>query len=191
MTAPLTGLTAAEVAERQARGRINRQASESNRTYGDILRENLFTFINGVFAFISVILLFLGRPGDVAAIIVVVFLNAIISILQEIRAKRQLDEISLLTRPRVKVLRDRQEAIIDPAEVVEGDILLLEPGIKSLPMALSLVMDRSKWMSPCSQGSRISSPSKRAIACTPGAFVCAVPLPMSPNRWGKPVPPIN
>ncbi|WNC60656.1 HAD-IC family P-type ATPase [Thermosynechococcus sp. QS41] len=128
MTAPLTGLTAAEVAERQARGRINRQASESNRTYGDILRENLFTFINGVFAFISVILLFLGRPGDVAAIIVVVFLNAIISILQEIRAKRQLDEISLLTRPRVKVLRDRQEAIIDPAEVVEGDILLLEPG---------------------------------------------------------------
>ncbi|MFN4066365.1 MAG: hypothetical protein ACK4K5_03995 [Thermosynechococcus sp.] len=38
MTAPLTGLTAAEVAERQARGRINRQVSESNRTYGDSLR---------------------------------------------------------------------------------------------------------------------------------------------------------
>ncbi|BCX11961.1 MAG: hypothetical protein KatS3mg067_0899 [Thermosynechococcus sp.] len=128
MTTPLIGLTAAEVAERQARGRINRQVSESNRTYGEILRENLFTFINGVFAFISVILIFLGRPGDVVAIVVVVFLNAIISIIQEIRAKRQLDAISLLSRPRVKVLRDRQEVIIDPAEVVEGDILLLAPG---------------------------------------------------------------
>ncbi|XFA72111.1 HAD-IC family P-type ATPase [Thermosynechococcaceae cyanobacterium Okahandja] len=124
----LSGLTAAEVAERQALGQGNRQVNESNRSYRDIFQENLFTFINGVFAFISVILLALGRPGDVIAIILVVFLNAIISIVQEIRAKRQLDAISLLTRPRVKVRRDRHDQIIEPAEVVAGDILLLEPG---------------------------------------------------------------
>ncbi|WP_227517414.1 HAD-IC family P-type ATPase [Parathermosynechococcus lividus] len=124
----LTGLTAAEVAKRQAQGQSNRQVNESHRTYREIFLENLFTFINGVFAFISVILLGLGRPGDVIAIVLVVFLNAIISIVQEIRAKRQLDAISVLTRPRVKVRRDRHNQVIDPAEVVVGDIVLLEPG---------------------------------------------------------------
>ncbi|WP_448514853.1 HAD-IC family P-type ATPase [Parathermosynechococcus lividus] len=124
----LTGLTAAEVAKRQAQGQSNRQVNESHRSYREIFLENLFTFINGVFAFISVILLGLGRPGDVIAIVLVVFLNAIISIVQEIRAKRQLDAISVLTRPRVKVRRDRHNQVIDPAEVVVGDIVLLEPG---------------------------------------------------------------
>lgn len=124
----LVGLTTAEVEACQAAGLTNAQGKESNRTYKDILRENFLTFINGVFFFISLVLVILGRPGDVIAIVLVVFLNTIISVIQEMRAKQQLDQIALLTRPRVTVIRDRQEQIIDPAAVVQGDILLAHPG---------------------------------------------------------------
>ncbi|MDG2990266.1 HAD-IC family P-type ATPase [Candidatus Synechococcus calcipolaris G9] len=124
----LIGLTTAEVIACQEAGLTNAQGKESNRSYKDILRENFLTFINGVFFFISLVLVILGRPGDVIAIVLVVFLNTIISVIQEMRAKQQLDQIALLTRPRVTVIRDRQEQIIDPAAVVQGDILLAQPG---------------------------------------------------------------
>jgi cation-transporting P-type ATPase E len=54
--------------------------------------------------------------------------NACISTIQEIRAKRQLDQISLLTRPRVVVVRDGQEKEIDPSEIVQEDVLRVGAG---------------------------------------------------------------
>src|SRR5690606_11680147 len=46
----------------------------------------------------------------------------------EARAKRQLDQIALLTRPRAKVIRDGQARVIDPAEIVLGDVLVADTG---------------------------------------------------------------
>ncbi len=124
----LTGLTAVEVQARIDAGLDNQQPPATSRTYKEILQDNLFTFINGVFFFISIVLLGLGRPGDVLVIIVVVFLNTVLSLVQEVRAKQQLDQIALLTRPHVTVVRDGQELSVTPDAIVQDDILVVRPG---------------------------------------------------------------
>lgn len=124
----LRGLTHAEVLERRAAGLGNNVALETSRSYAQIFRENLFTFINAVFFVLSLVLFGLGRPGDSFLVIVVIFGGVLINIYQEIWAKRKLDEIALLHRPKATVLREGQEQELDPNEIVLGDLLLVRPG---------------------------------------------------------------
>lgn len=57
-----------------------------------------------------------------------ILVNIIIGVVQEVRAKQQLDQIALLTRPRVNALRDGAETALDPADLVIGDIIIIRPG---------------------------------------------------------------
>jgi cation-transporting ATPase E len=125
---PLLGLSHQEVANRQATGQGNDVPLQSSRTYWDIFRDNLFTFINWVYFFLSLVLLALGRVSDVVVVASIVLLNVIINIVQEIRAKRKLDDIALLTRPKATVIRAGQEQVIDLGEIVVGDVLVVRPG---------------------------------------------------------------
>lgn len=122
------GLTEQEVAKRRAAGQGNNVKLQTSRSYAQIFRENLFTFINGVFFAISLVMIVLGRIGDAFLVVVVIFGGALINIYQEIWAKRKLDEIALLNRPTASVIRGGAETQIDPAELVLGDILLIRPG---------------------------------------------------------------
>lgn len=126
--ARIEGLSDREAAARRAAGQGNQVQMRTGRTYRDILRDNLFTFINGAYFFISLVLISLGRPSDVVVIAVVVLLNVLVNLIQEMRAKRKLDQIALLTRPTATILREGQERILDPAEIVVGDVLVLKPG---------------------------------------------------------------
>ncbi len=80
-----------------------------------ILRENLLSITNVILFAIMIVLVVIGKPGDAVVTGGVVLLNVIVGIFQEIRAKRQLDRIALLTRPKVTVIRDGQEQEVDPA----------------------------------------------------------------------------
>jgi cation-transporting ATPase E len=122
------GLTEQEVAKRRAAGQGNNVRLQTSRSYAQIFRENLFTFINGVFFAISIVMILLGRIGDAFLVVVVIFGGALINIYQEIWAKRKLDEIALLSRPTASVIREGRETHIDPAEIVLDDILLIRPG---------------------------------------------------------------
>jgi cation-transporting ATPase E len=124
----LLGLSAPEVADRRAAGQGNNIPLQSSRPYAQILKENLFTFINAAFFTISLVMFLLGRFGDGVLVVVVIFGGVLINIYQEIWAKRKLDEIALLYRPKATVMRDGQELNVDPAEIVLGDVLLLRPG---------------------------------------------------------------
>jgi cation-transporting ATPase E len=124
----LQGLNNREVLSRRAAGQGNNAAVQTSRTYWDILRDNLFTFINGVYFFISLVLIALDRVSDVTVLAFVVLLNVIVNVSQEVRAKHKLDKIALLTRPKAAVIRDGQEQTIDPTEIVVGDILVIRPG---------------------------------------------------------------
>jgi len=122
------GLSDLEAARRRAAGQGNDRSIQTGRTYWDILRDNLFTFINGVYFFLSLVLIGLGRASDVVVLAFVVLLNVIINVIQEIRAKRKLDTIALITRPKATVIREGQERAIDPSEIVVGDLLIVHPG---------------------------------------------------------------
>jgi cation-transporting P-type ATPase E len=124
----LQGLSNREVASRRASGQGNNTAIQTSRTYWEILQANLFTFINGAYFFLSLVLIALGRASDVLVLAFVVLLNVVINVIQEIRAKQKLDKIALITRPRASVIREGQQQDIDPSEIVVGDVLVLRPG---------------------------------------------------------------
>jgi cation-transporting ATPase E len=116
------------VAERKARGEVNVPPPSPGRSYRQIFFENVFSFINNVFYVLCLMLVLLGRPLDAILPLVVVIANAGVSVFQEVRAKRKLDHIALLTRPTAKVVRDGREQTIDPGEIVRGDLLIVAPG---------------------------------------------------------------
>jgi cation-transporting ATPase E len=124
----LSGLSSAEVAERVARGERNGPPPPTGRTYVGIIRENVFTFINSVLFLLCFALLALGEISDGLVASGVVVGNVLVGVVQEIRAKRMLDRISLFTRPRATVVRNGARREIDPADIVRDDILVLSPG---------------------------------------------------------------
>lgn len=127
-TPDLQGLTQDEVIQRRAAGQGNDIKLQSSRSYRQIVRENVFTFINAVFFGISLVFVLLGRFGDAILVVVVVFGGTLVSLYQEIWAKQKLDRIALLNRPKATVIRDGRELEIDPSEIVVGDIMPLRAG---------------------------------------------------------------
>jgi cation-transporting ATPase E len=125
---PPTGLTEDEAAARRARGLGNDARIQSGRSYGDILRANVLQPVNIVLALIALALVALGLLGDAAVTIVLVIVNVVVGLVQEVRAKRSLDRLSVLTRPTASVLRDGRELTIDPSAVVLGDLLIVRRG---------------------------------------------------------------
>lgn len=125
---PKSGLTEQEVLARRAAGQGNDMPRQSSRTYGDILRHNLFTFINVILFFLSLVLIALGRVEDVGVIVFVIGTNIVVNIYQEIRAKIELDRIAVVSRPKVTTIREGQEKVIDPNEIVVGDLFVVRPG---------------------------------------------------------------
>ncbi len=123
-----SGLTEQEAATRRTAGQGNNLPLQTSRTYTDILRDNLFTFINIVLFFISIILIMLGRIDDVGVIAFVIGTNVVVNIYQEIRAKKKLDKIAVVSRPTVTIMRESQEKVVDPNEIVIGDLLVVRPG---------------------------------------------------------------
>ena len=119
------GLTEEEAIRRRARGLGNRLPPATGLTYREIVRENVLTFINGVIFLLCVALLALGQWSDALVSIAVIGVNVLVGVAQEIRAKRVLDRIAVLARPKATVLRDGSEREIDPAEIVVGDVLVI------------------------------------------------------------------
>lgn len=126
--AEVTGLTMAQVAERRARGEGNTPPPRTTRSYGQIFRENVFTFVNYVLFFLGIALVLVGRPLDALVSVSVISLNTAVSVIQEIRAKRDLDRIALLTAPKAKALRDGKLVDLPPEQLVLGDVLQVGPG---------------------------------------------------------------
>ncbi|MGY1715060.1 HAD-IC family P-type ATPase [Geodermatophilus sp. SYSU D01106] len=122
------GLTAAEARERHRRGEGNVAVSASARGYARILRTNVLSFFNVVLFTIGAALLALGRYSDAFTSVGLGLVNAAISAVQEIRAKRKLDRLQLLARGTVTVVRDGAAAEVPPEEVVRGDVLQVGPG---------------------------------------------------------------
>jgi cation-transporting ATPase E len=124
---PTRGLSASEVAEREARGQINDVPAAPTRTVVQIVRANVLTRFNALLGAMLVLILVVGPIQD-ALFGVVLVTNALIGIVQELRAKRTLDRLTLLTAPKALVVRDGTEHELLPSSIVVDDILSLRPG---------------------------------------------------------------
>jgi cation-transporting ATPase E len=125
---PLSGLTSAEVGERIARGDINRVPRSDVAEYLAILVRNLFTIFNALVTPAAVALFLLREYGDALAVSGMALTNLVLGLVQEVRAKRHLDRLTLLAETRVRVVREGQVQEIRSGDVVRDDILLLSAG---------------------------------------------------------------
>ncbi|XIE79645.1 HAD-IC family P-type ATPase [Streptomyces sp. SBR177] len=123
------GLTAAEVAERVARGEVNDVPVRSSRSTADIVRANVFTRFNAIIGVLWVIMLFVAPIQD-SLFGFVIIANTGIGIIQELRAKKTLDGLAVIGEARPTVRRDGVSAGISTSEIVLGDLIELGPGDK-------------------------------------------------------------
>jgi len=127
-TTTLRGLSAAEVTERRAKGLGNNVKLETSRTYWQIFAQNTFSPTNMILYVIGLVLILLQLYSDAILSVGLVLLNVFVGVVQEARAKSTLDKIALLTRPKATVIRDGKEEVVDPSEVVMGDLLIVGQG---------------------------------------------------------------
>ena len=125
--ANLSGLTEAEARARAAKGLANADSSRQ-RSDGDVIRANSLTFFNVVLAALILALFLVGQWKDGLFVGHVIILNILISTIQEIRAVRTLRKLRALTAPGATVVRDGGERSIPAEQVVQGDLLHLNPG---------------------------------------------------------------
>ena len=124
---PALGLTAEQAAERVAAGRTNRVPDAPVRTLPQILRANVFSPVNGIMLALFAAILVSGFPRD-GLFVGVVVSNAVIGVAQEIRAKRELDRLAVLSAPKARVVRDGEVSEVGVSEVVADEVLELTPG---------------------------------------------------------------
>ncbi|MEU0018598.1 cation-translocating P-type ATPase [Streptomyces rochei] len=126
---PATGLTAAGVAERVARGQVNDVPVRSSRSLTDIVRANVLTRFNAIIGVLWVIMLFVAPIQD-SLFGFVILANTGIGIVQEWRAKKTLDSLALIGEVRPTVRRDGTSAEISTSEIVLDDVIEIGPGDK-------------------------------------------------------------
>ncbi|AKZ56420.1 putative cation-transporting ATPase E [Streptomyces ambofaciens ATCC 23877] len=126
---PATGLTAAGVAERVARGQVNDVPVRSSRSLTDIVRANVFTRFNAIIGVLWVIMLCVAPIQD-SLFGFVILANTGIGIIQEWRAKKTLDSLALIGEARPTVRRDGTAAEIGTSEIVLDDVIEIGPGDK-------------------------------------------------------------
>lgn len=122
-----SGLTAAQVKERQKNGETNVVKTTAGKSYLSILISNIFTYFNAIFALFTILLV---STGDFAQLtfLPVILANVIIGIFQQMRSKSILDKLTLLDKSTYRVLRDGQEVKLPSDALVKGDVIILEAG---------------------------------------------------------------
>ncbi len=128
----MDGLTSAEVSERKAKGLANDADVRTSRTYTDIFVKNTFTPFNVVLFVIGILLVVCDEVVSAVSATGIIIANILISTIQEMRAKRKLDKISLLVRPKVSVIRDGKEIEIDQSDIVVDDLIVIRAGEQAL-----------------------------------------------------------
>ena len=123
-----SGLTRAEVRARTAAGQVNVLPDGPSRTVGEIIRANVITRFNILLSILLVIILVAVREPRDALFGIVMVSNAAIGIVQELRAKRTLDRLAVLTSPTITTIRDGKAARTPIDQIVIGDLVELASG---------------------------------------------------------------
>ena len=125
-----TTVAPAGLTQREAERRLAARpadSEESSRSYKSIVVANVFTIFNLILLVFGVVTLIFGAAAD-ALFLAILVANSVIGIAQEVRAKVALDRLAALVAPTATVVRDGAPIRLHVAEVVEGDVVLLEPG---------------------------------------------------------------
>ena len=122
------GLSKKQVEERIAQGLVNKTGKKYSKTYRSIFIGNICTFFNLLCLVAAIALLLARAPLSQFGFVAIFAINIVVSIFQEIRAKRKIDKLSILSSPVAKVVRSGKRIEIPVEEIVVDDILILSIG---------------------------------------------------------------
>ncbi len=135
MSELIAGLTSGEVEDRFAKKKYNRSSRTKTKTIGKILVENVLSVFNFIIALIIIFFVFFYLRSfdsrlllDAIGIFMVAFINTMISIYQEIKAKKILDKVNLLLKKNVTVVRDGQRCLVPHHKIVLDEVIFLQRG---------------------------------------------------------------
>lgn len=123
----ITGLTDEEVRQRVEEGLTNRADISTDKTTKEIVISNVFTYFNLIFLVITILLIMVGSFRNLTFLPIIIG-NTVIGIVQEIRAKKTLEKMSLLNAPHADVIRNGSVKQISTNELVKDDVILLTAG---------------------------------------------------------------
>lgn len=123
----MTGLTDEQVKERIEAGQINADENPNTRTYKQIVRENTLTFFNFLNLVLLVLVLMVGSIKN-AFFVCIIIINTLIGIAQEIRAKKTIDKLAILTAKKSIVIREGKKWTVPTEELVLDDLVCLKTG---------------------------------------------------------------
>lgn len=126
-TESIHGLSAAEVRQRLAAGHVNTMPSRSGRSTSQIIRDNVFTRVNAILFILFVIVMSTGEVEQ-GVFGMLIIANSIIGIIQELRAKRTLDNLAVVGEAHPLVVRDGVSIQLPRDEVVVDDVISIRPG---------------------------------------------------------------
>ena len=125
---PDTGLTAAQAAERREAGLDNRAVEPPTRTVGQIVRSNTLTYFNAIFVILAGCLIAVRASILNLSFLLVVIINSVIGIAQELRSKKTLDALTILTAPKATAIRDGSAQELSAEELVRDDVVEFSAG---------------------------------------------------------------
>ncbi len=121
------GLTQEQVDDRISHGAVNHAVASPSKSGKEIVCSNIFTYFNLIFFIIAILLIAVGSFRDLTFLPVIVS-NTLIGIVQELRSKKVLDNLSILNAPKNTVLRDGRTATVASEELVLDDIVIFTAG---------------------------------------------------------------
>ncbi len=122
------GLTTAQVNERIENGLVNKSKKQVSKSYFKIFYENVANFFNILLFIITIAMIVAGLPLQRFVFVGVFSLNIIIGLYQDIRARKLIDKLKVVSSLKIDVLRDGQITQVDPNQLVYSDLVMIKPG---------------------------------------------------------------
>ncbi|MGL5869473.1 MAG: HAD-IC family P-type ATPase [Clostridium chrysemydis] len=121
------GLTDKEVRERVEKGEVNKLPTAPSKTFGQILRSNFFTMFNALNLVLATAVILAGSPKN-AIFAGVIVVNSLIGVVQEVKAKKIIESLSVISEAHCRVMRDGKIKKIGVEEIVKDDVVYLTTG---------------------------------------------------------------
>lgn len=123
----MSGLSTAEVEFRKKAGVSNESVDSSTKTVAQIIRSNVVTYYNLIFLIITILLIVVGSFRDLTFLPIIIS-NMLIGIIQELRSKKILDDLTILNTPKITVRRNGSDQEVLADELVQDDVITLSAG---------------------------------------------------------------
>ena len=167
----MTGLTNEEVQERIAQGQVNNNENPNTRTYKQIILENTLTFFNFLNLVLLVLVLLVGSYKN-SMFVGIIFINTVIGIIQEIRAKKTIDKLAILTESKTVVLREGKKWKISTEKLVVDDLIFLKAG-EQVPADAKILEGNLEVNESLLTGEADNLPKNQGDELFSGSFVTA------------------